>query len=147
MMKKFIPLLFLLIMTGGAVVVFALAEAKRTPEWEIELGKYIQSQRGWITIELITQATKPQTLYEYVGYSTNGNRPPFPPETVRCVLLKHHRRFDFKLTTNYSVIFISFHPEIHRATWAVFEGETSPFSQDFIDDMSRLGCDLGLETL
>jgi hypothetical protein len=64
---------------------------------------------------------------------------PFPPVKVWCVLLNRPVGTD-RSEARQSLVFVSQHRDIYMADWIVHQGEDAPFSPDFVEHVSRIGC-------
>jgi hypothetical protein len=157
-----IPVLVLIVV----VITVIIGQAIHHPAgWRTELEKYVRYKSSFIAVQVVTQASKPWYFkrnmshttfgegafadYNYEGRRQGYRRIPFPPEEVWCVLLRETRSLanDARVETSHAVIFVGYHLDLYHAGWVVHEGETEPFSSKFIEDISRIGCNLSLEGL
>ena len=152
-----------LLVLFGTIIAVLIGDTALHPSWQPALSKYIRSKNAFITIEAVDQASKPLNFNEDMsiaafsdsvfytqgyGGGRNGYRNLlFPPEEVRCVLLKKTRRSadDAIVESTYWVVFVSRHVDMWHAGWVVHEGEQEPFSPVFMENISNIGCDLGRE--
>lgn len=166
-MRRFLLLLVPVFTFVAVVVAVAIGNSVYQPGWEAELQKYFLHRRSFDTVRAVIQASRPQNFSETLSlatyssgpYSTNyyfedkpwaGAITPYPATEVWCVLLKHTAKPTAKTPpkTTYTVIFINYHLTLWYGGWIVHEGETSPFSPNFINGVEALGCGaLGLRSL
>ncbi|MCG3206879.1 MAG: hypothetical protein FOGNACKC_00478 [Anaerolineae bacterium] len=156
--------LFLLLIPVLVLITVALAasigNALTQSGWEDELQKYYLQRRSFGTIQAVTRASRPGNFSKALSRITYGSGPystdysfqdktfvaaniPYPPDEVWCVLLKNSNRSTANSVTaaSYTVIFINYHLSLWFGGWVVHEGETSPFSPEFIRRVDALGCE------
>jgi len=154
--------LVLIVLIAGLVI----AEIGQTPLWRAELHKYISDRSTALdkemTVVYTARARRPHLFEAHEGHATwGGGRHfrtdhsysprkaygttvlPFPPEQVWCVLVQRRHCPGGSLEGH--VIFVALHLDLYYAEWIVHEGESEPFSQEFLSILSQVGCDLGLE--
>ena len=154
--------LVLIVLIAGLVIL----HIGQTPPWRAELFKYVSNCSASLDEEMrvayTARARRPHLFDAHVGRTTWGggrhfqtdhsyspseaygtSALPFPPERVWCVLVRrgHLQRESSKG----QVIFVALHLDLYYAEWIVHEGESEPFSQVFLNSLSQIGCDLGLE--
>jgi hypothetical protein len=149
--------MFVLIILFAALVIL---HAPQPPAWRSELETYIAYKSDQfnetITIVAMGRARRPYHLSEHLGYERFGHGPhyrvdhlyqggsggirplPFPPQKVWCVLVQRAH----PLTGHSSqMIFVALHQDLYNASWVVHEGERLPFTREFRQRISQLGCD------
>ena len=170
-MRRAIPLAIPPVVLIVLVGVFIASEARLPAGWEAELDEYVEYQNslssGTPTVRLVARAAKPwnftsdmsraafgdsiyyRTDYSYSGKKRHGGpRPlPFPPEEVWCVLLQRHRNStdDSAGEMAYGVVFAGLHLDMYNADWVIHEGAWGVFTAQLMENLSMIGCDLGLE--
>ena len=93
-----------------------------------------------------------QIDYSYSGKRGSGLKPrPFPPKEVWCVLLGRERSSTDDSTgeTTYAVVFVAEHHDLYNADIVIHEGARDPFTQDsftqdFMESLAMIDCDLRL---
>ncbi len=78
------------------------------------------------------QKTQSVTLY---GERTVKRPLPYPPQALWCVTIDYVDEPD-------RVIFLGYHRDMYSAEWVAHIGESKPFSAEFTDNLTALGCDL-----
>jgi len=169
-MGRAVSLALLLVALGALVGAFVAAEARRPVGWEAELEKYVEYRdslsSGTTTAQLVARASQPwnfsrdmshasfgdsvyyRTDYGYDAGRGGGPRPlPFPPDEVWCVLLQRDRASttDSVGEITQEVVFSVLDRDMYNADWVIHEGASAPFSPEFMEDLSLVGCDLALE--
>jgi hypothetical protein len=158
-MKRAIFLLIPILVLTGLTAALLVAESKRPDEWQVVLDKYLGSRdasRSRMMVHSVVRASKPWNFSRDIGRAVlsestwTGVDLPFPPEEVRCVLLKQSStsRRELEQEMTYQVVFLSYHTDrVWNQGWVVHEGEESPFAPAFIESLAAIGCDLGLEEM
>jgi hypothetical protein len=158
-MKRAIFLLIPILVFMGLAAVLLIAEASRPTEWRVELDRYLVSRdasRSRVTVHSVARAGKPWNFSRDMGRAVlsesqwTGVDLPFPPEEIRCVLLKRNStsRREPEREMAYQVVFLSYHTDrVWNHGWVVHEGVESPFAPAFIESLAAIGCDLGLEEM
>lgn len=149
-----IPLLVLFVLAAGVIAI----EVSRPADWRVELNKYVQYQNSLsparITVQSVAYASKPGNFSQDMSHAVFGDSVwggldlPFPPEEVWCVLLKRDASSNDELGGEmpYKVVFVSHHTDrLWNDDWVVHEGAKALFTHEFIESLSLIGCDLGLE--
>lgn len=143
---------------GSALVVLVVLgvalhrlEARRIPDWQIELDKYIASRwpaQANVRVRSVAVAREPWNVRRSMGHPVSSDgmwesvRLPFPPARVICVLLERDERTPVQ-TEVYQVVLVCRHSDgLWKHGWVVHEGFGEPFSQALQEQMSALGCDL-----
>jgi hypothetical protein len=150
-MRKVISLgLALVVLVVLGVAVHRL-EARRIPDWRIELDKYIASRwpaKANVRIHSIAVAREPWNMKREMGHPVSSEgmwasvRLPFPPAQVMCVLLERDEKTPAQGTV-YHVVLVCHHSDgLWKHGWVVHEGIGEPFSEALQEQMSALGCDL-----
>ena len=62
---------------------------------------------------------------------------PFPPQRVYCVYVE---RGPTGGPTSRQVLFVTLHRDLYHADWIVHEGDREPFSGQYAQALSDLGC-------
>ncbi len=149
------PLMVPLIV-GVAILLF---EAGRPPDWRVELGQYILYQNTHspetVSIQAVAKASQPWKFSPAMSTSVfgdsvfrtdnryNGRKGgyitlPFPPEQIYCVLLEYGDRHELAFVSRHN-------DQVWWQDWVVHQGSSAPFSFEFRQTVSLLGCDLDLE--
>ncbi len=160
----FTTLVVAIVLFGALGLAVARSPGRHIKDWRSIVSSYI-AYKGWSEQMTIAQAvkahaprnfTKKLNLFTYgeapyymvnqTPSNHNGSRPlPYPPKEVWCVLLQQQTAGD----DTYFLIFANLHEDMYMAEWIVHqdeccEGEPSPLSQAFLDNVAGLGCDLDL---
>ena len=151
-----IPSLVLIVLVGAVIAI----EARRPADWRVELDEYLQVRNarwpGGATTASSARASKPWNFSRDMSHAVINDRAwrgidlPFPPEEVWCVLLKRDRFLTYEPggETAYQVVFVSYHTDrLWNQGWVIHEGAENPLAPAFIDALSTIGCDLGLEKM
>ena len=156
MMKKIISLTLPFLVLFGVMIAATQSEARRVPAWRTELSDYIVRTRlphETMKIEQVVEATHPWHFNPTMGKPVRRGWVwgiadlPYPPTTMRCVLLDQGRQSALGVAgaPKRQVLYVGYHTDtLWRAGWLVHEGPTSPFSTAHLTDLETLGCDLDL---
>jgi hypothetical protein len=146
--------LVVLLVTIGVVVA---AEARRGPDWRLELDDYVARSAApseTVTIHSVVEAGEPQLFHAGMGSAVSDEwpwgsiTPSFPPRAVQCVLLERSRGSGAggERASVRQVVFVVHHSDmLYRVGWLAYEGSEEPFSSGFLAHLSSIGCDLGLK--
>ena len=164
---KILSVLFLVPIVIAATL--HAVESRRPPDWQRQVNQYTaymeQTSAERMTVHEVCPAQRPwefhseisaaaygdsvhyQTDYGYTGKNVGTKPLPFPPQEVWCVLLELEQRgsADPAQEGAYRVVFPALHQDLHNADWVLHEGAGDLISQDPMDSLSQLGCDLGLD--
>ena len=140
-----------------ALAAFAVAEARRGPDWRRELDQYI-AQSGLpsekVTLRSVAEAREPQNFSREMGRAVPSDwrwgsvTPPLPPAAVQCVLLERARPPAAGGATQSirQVVYVAYHSDaLYREGWLTYEGPEDPLAPEAVADLAALGCGLGLE--
>jgi hypothetical protein len=67
---------------------------------------------------------------------------PFPPKELWCALLS--RQDDASDGRSYAVVFAGLHMDMYNGDWLIHEGSKTPFTPEFEEVLSRIGCEVEL---
>ena len=139
------------------VLFFALGfivglEARRGPNWRLELEAYIadhQAPLETVTVEAVTRARRPQNSTSDMGVPEGdaGVERPFPPQAVRCALLVRMwpSGRGAEVASVRQVVFLARHSDaLYHVEWVVYEGPRELFGPELRAHLALVGCDLGL---
>jgi len=157
-MKRFIALVFPIIVVVGVVITITALEARRVPDWKIKLSAYMTQSRlpaETITIQDVAEATKPWNFSKTMSravrnddWARSVDDVPFPPSEIQCVLLERTQKSTAagKAVSTPQIIFVGHHSDaLWRINWLVHEGPIGPFTKEFRADLDAIGCNLNLE--
>jgi len=149
--KKTLALVVCVLVLITLLVTLGIAELRRTPEWRVELDAYLRSAHGPAngTVEVLTieRARHPYNMSADLSRTRFGNDVyydrtlPYPPTRVRCVLLARRHAVG---SVTYQVLLIALHEDLYWTDWVVHEGETTPFSEIYLEQLEGLGCHLDI---
>ncbi len=152
-MKKVIALMLPLLLGAAVVAGVALAEARRSRDWQTALDAYLRDQgaAGRLQVQATAWARQPWRLDRDMSQALFGDNRrgqsdlPFPPEVVWCVLLKRGQSRS-RDELPYRVLFVAHYVDPPwYDEWLVHPGKGDPFAPDFGAGLHAIGCDLGLE--
>jgi len=135
------------------VVAFARLEARRGPNWRLELEEYVAhsaSPSETVAIQSVVEAKAPHNFRQEMGTAARDDwrwgsvQPSFPPEAVRCVLLERSRpsTTDDEQESTRQVVFLAYHTDaLYRVGWLAYAGPEEPFPQDLAANLAAIGCD------
>jgi DNA gyrase inhibitor GyrI len=140
------------------IAVFAFAsgtlaglEARRGPDWYLELQGYIaQSAQASETVKVvaIVDATEPVNFRTGMGTPTREDWRSTPIHAVKCVLLERSRPLTpgGEPVSRRQVVFLAYHSDaLYRVGWLAYAGPREPFGQEIKANLREVGCELGLE--
>jgi len=140
-----------------AVVFFVLGfvagmEVQRGPNWRLELGEYVEDHRlpeETVRVEEVRRARRPQAFTRGMGAPVDASpiAPTFPPQAVRCVLLRRTMPVDDGAPERrQELVFVVRHSDaLYRVGWSLYLGGEEPFGPGARADLETIGCELGLE--
>jgi hypothetical protein len=72
---------------------------------------------------------------------------PYPPDRLWCVLLSAEGAASGKPGggDRYGVAFVALHIDLYNADWIVHQGRGNVTDPEFLEGLSAIGCDLGLD--
>ena len=155
-MKRLIALAVPFLVLISVVVTLTWFEARRAPNWEVELNNYMAwsgLRRETIKVQAVVEADRPWNFTAAMGEPVGNDWPwgidrlPFPPTAVRCVLLEKESKsaLDVEGEPQRQVIYVGYYDDtLWRAGWLVHEGPQAPFTPELVTDLAAIGCDLGL---
>lgn len=152
-MKRIISLIISLFILVAIAVATTISEARRPPDWQPELERYLIGQTtpssGVLRLQSAVRASRPwQFSQDMIGRKTpnTGKYLPFPPAEVWCILLEQDRSLTGDATQlgAYTVVFAARHETVHFTYWVIYEGASFPSTPTFQENLSRLGCELKL---
>jgi hypothetical protein len=144
-------------------------ESRRPLDWQSQVDKYIaymdevsskpmkmlkaeRARRPWdfsaeMSLAVYGDSGHYQTDYGYQQRNVGAKPLPLPPQEVWCVLLEleQHGAVDPTEEGAYRVVFPALHQDLHNADWVLHEGAGDLTSQEFMESLSKIGCDLGLD--
>jgi hypothetical protein len=134
-----------------AVLFFALGfivalEVQRGPDWRLELEAYAAdaaSSGETIVVEEVTEARQPHHFTAAMGVPvrSDGVRPTFPPEAVRCALLVRQPAPGGAAVRQ--VVFLAYHSDaLYQVGWLAYEGPEEPLGARAAADLAAIECDL-----
>jgi hypothetical protein len=156
-MTKTIALIILVVALAAVSVTFAALEAKRPPNWQLELDKYLAFTAvpsETVTVQSVVQARQPWNFNTDMASAVLlagwewGNITIPPPREVKCVLLERVRysTADAEETRTQEVVLVGYHTDsLWHEGWIVHELTGGPSSRKSQENLAALGCDLGLE--
>jgi hypothetical protein len=140
------------------IAVFAFAsgtlaglEARRGPDWYLELQGYIaQSAQASETVRVvaIVDATEPANFRTGMGTPVREDWRSTPIHAVKCVLLERSRPLTpgGEPVSRRQVVFLAYHSDaLYRVGWLAYAGPREPFGQEIKANLREVGCELGLE--
>jgi len=135
------------------IVAFARLEARRGPNWRLELEEYVvhsASPSETVAIQSVVEAKAPQNFRQEMGTAARDDwrwgaiQPSFPPEAVRCVLLERSRPSvtGGERQSARQVVFLAYHTDaLYRVGWLAYAGPEEPFPPDLATNLAAIGCD------
>ena len=139
------------------IVVVVVLEARRGPNWRLELDKYIAqsaSPSETLIVESVVEAREPRNFTQEMGQAMSDDwrwgsvAPSFPPKAVQCVLLERIRQSTVgdEKDSVHQVVFVAYHTDyLYRVGWLTYAGPEEPFTRELVARLTKIGCDLGLE--
>ncbi|UCC86535.1 MAG: hypothetical protein JSV81_17040 [Anaerolineales bacterium] len=159
-MKRALFFLMPSLVLVSLVVAVLIAEARRPPGWRAELDEYLAGnatfRHGRGSVQSVDLASKPWNFGQDMGRAVFSDGTwgalelPFPPTEVWCVLLKRDLPALNGLAgeSPYMVVFVSYHTDrLWNQGWVIHVGARNPFTPTFVESLSVIGCDLGLEEM
>jgi len=155
--KRVVGLVVPVVVLILAMAAVAVAEARRGPDWQLELEEYIAQSTlpsEVVTIQSVVGASEPQNFSAEMGRAVRDDwrwgsvAPSFPPKAVRCVLLERSRRSTVggEEEAIHQVVFVAYHTDaLYRVGWLAYAGPEAPLTQELAAHLATIGCDLGLE--
>lgn len=155
--KKVVALAVSIVALIVAIVIVAVLEARRGPNWRLELDEYIAqsaSPSETITIQSVVEASKPWNFSREMGRAVRDDwrwesvAPSFPPKAVQCVLLEQSRKLTVgaEEEPRQQVVFVAHHTDaLYRVGWLAYVGPKAPFTQELAAHLAAIGCDLDLK--
>lgn len=155
-MRRFLALAFPFIVLAGVLATFVVLEGRRTPDWQVELGEYIAGSRRpgeTIIIQRVSEARRPENFDETMGVPVRNDWRwsiddlPYPPSTLRCVLLKRSRLMDgVKIGSAYQLVFVGYHTDtLWRLGWLAHQGPSAASAQALMPSLKPVSCDWRLD--
>ncbi len=156
-MKRMLALAIPVLALVGVLIAFARLEGRRTPDWEATLNDYISraAQRGDdIAVLSASEASRPSSFTAAMGTAMRSGGTwenvelPFPPQTLRCVLVERKRASASAVSQEpiRQVIYVAYHSDkLWHMGWLVYEGPSEPFTAQLAADLQAIGCDLDLQ--
>jgi hypothetical protein len=146
-----IPLIVLVAI--GAV--FAVMEAGRVPDWQIELAEYAASHQhptATVRVRSVAPARRPWNYRPEMGQPVVDDTEwgaaelPYPPKRVMCALLESQATARSPTRESaYQVVYICHHSDtLWKYGWVIHESRGAPSSEAIQEQVSALGCDLEL---
>lgn len=146
--KWLVVLIPLLMLLGMATAVTAL-EARRTPDWQAALYRYIATQPA--SVQRVVRARHPDQFTPEMGYPASDDwqwqveRLPHPPHDLYCALLRTPGAPSLADDARHRVVYIGYLTDsLYRVGWLVYAGPRSPFPAELTDQLAALGCDLAI---
>jgi DNA gyrase inhibitor GyrI len=153
--KNFLRNMVALILTVG---VFAFAsgtlaglEARRGPDWYLELQGYIaESAQASETVKVVSivDAAEPANFRSGMGTPAREDWRSTPIHAVKCALLERSRPLTpgGEPVSRRQVVFLVYHSDaLYRVGWLAYAGPREPFGQEIKANLREVGCELGLE--
>jgi len=159
-MKRLIALTVPLLVLVVTVAAIATLESQRKPDWRLELDAYIAARAvsETITVQSVAEARAPENFEPHMGRpvpgeSTWGERLPYPPLEVRCVLLSPQKipppdseDLGEPGPSERQIIYVAYFSDaLWHVGWLLHEGAREPFAPDELEPLATLGCDLPVE--
>jgi hypothetical protein len=143
----------MLVLFGAAV---HRLEARRIPDWHIELDRYIAAR--WhseddVRVRSAVAAREPWNMTPEMSHPVTSDwmwesvRLPYPPGQVMCVLLERDAEVPVQ-EVEYEIVYVCHHSDaLWKHGWVVHEAGDDPLSEVIRRDLSALDCRLPVNHL
>ena len=130
---------------------FAGLEARRGPDWYLELQAYVAESAPpseTTTIVSIVEATEPTNFRTGMGTARHDSWRRVPAHAAKCVLIDRSRPLTpgSEPVSQRQVVFLVYHSDaLYQVGWLAYAGPREPFGQEVRAHLRAVGCDLELE--
>jgi DNA gyrase inhibitor GyrI len=150
-LRNLVALVLTIALFAFATGTFAGLEARRGPDWYLELQTYIAEsalQSETTRIVSVAEAMEPANFSPGMGIPRHDAWRRVPPHAAKCVLLERNRPLtpSGEPVPRRQIVFLVYHSDaLYRVGWLAYAGPWEPFGTEARTQLRALGCALDLE--